>query len=414
MASKQSEIDRIIEPGMHRIDQGLYLQVRSPTSRSWIFRYRFHGTDRQLGLGSAASVTFAQARNLRDDHRAAIRAGTDPVAQKQAQVAQAKVEQRARLSFRDHAEQYMQTHETFWTHPKHRAQWRTSLQNDVYPVIGDLSPAEITTRDIVELLQPIWASKPETARRIRGRVEAVLDYCADPCDMAFRNPAAKTGQLLRALPKVKRTVINFPALPYNALPAFFAELTSRTHIADHALAFSILTAARSNETAGARWSEIDLANRLWIVPAERMKRRREHRVPLSDAALAVLDRVGQKCRGQFIFRAARDCPLSHNTMLAVLRRMGRGDITTHGFRSTFRDWAGDCIAIDRETIEFSLAHGIDDATEASYRRSTALAKRRDLMQAWGEFCTGASADVITLESAAEKNSQHGFARPLVR
>jgi hypothetical protein len=169
-------------------------------------------------------VTFAQARNLRDDHRAAIRAGTDPVAHKQARVAQAKVEQRAaqraRTSFRDHAEQYMQTHEAFWSHAKHVAQWHATLQNYVYPAIGDLSPAEITTRDIVELLQPIWASKPETARRVRGRIEAILDYAADPDDMAFRNPAAKTGQLLRALPKVKRTVINFSALPYSACRRF--------------------------------------------------------------------------------------------------------------------------------------------------------------------------------------------------
>jgi integrase len=220
-----------------------------------------------------------------------------------------------------------------------------------------------------------------------------------PTTWRFANPAAKSAQLLRALPKVKRTVINHPALPYADLPAFFGDLSGRSNAAEHALAFAILTAARTSEVTGARWSEIDRANRLWIVPAARMKMRHEHRVPLSDAALAVLDRARQTSRGAFIFRGARDCPLSNMALLAVLKRMGRADITTHGFRSTFRDWAGDCTTTERETIEFALAHGIDDATEAAYRRSTALAKRRDLMQAWGEFCTGTSATVVPLPTA---------------
>jgi integrase len=406
MASKQSEIDRIIAPGMYRVDKGLYLQVRSPTSRSWIFRYRFRGTERQLGLGSAASVTLAQARNLRDDHRALIRQGTDPVAHKQAEAERAAIAQRAaqraRLSFRDCAEQYLASHEAFWSNAKHRAQWHGTLNNYVYPAIGDLSPAKITTSHIVELLRPIWSSKPETAHRVRGRIEAILDYAADPDDMAFRNPAAKSAQLLRALPKVKRTVINHPALPYHELPVFFADLAGRSHGAELALAFAVLTAARTGETTGARWSEIDVANRLWIVPAARMKTRHEHRVPLSDAALAVLDRARQMSPGAFIFRGARDVPLSNMALLAVLKRLGRPDITTHGFRSTFRDWAGDCTATDRETIEFALAHGVDDKTEAAYRRSTALAKRRDLMQVWGAFCTGTSATVVPLPSRLER------------
>jgi len=397
MGPKQSTIDAITAPGLHLIERGLYLQVRGPTSRSWIFRYRFQGRQHDLGLGSAFDVSVAEARNRRDDARTALRAGIEPVKQKRDSVAQVRVEKRARVTFREHAERYLQAHESFWSNAVHRAQWRQTLEAYVYPAIGDLAPAAITTSDIVELLRALWAEKHETARRVRGRVETILAYAADPDDLSYRNPAARTAPLLRALPKVKRDVKNHPALPYAELPAFFAALAARDGMAARALEFTILTAARTSETLGARWAEIDLDNRLWIIPAERMKKRRQHRVPLSDAALIVLERARAGQVDRYIFPSLpHDRPFSNMAMLALLRRLGRADLTVHGFRSTFRDWAGDCTPFDRETVEFALAHHVADATEAAYRRSSALAKRTALMRQWGVFCTTPPGDVVEL------------------
>jgi integrase len=403
MASKQNDIDRMTAPGLYRVERGLYLQVRSPTSRSWIFRYRFRGVDRSLGLGSAADVTLAHARNLRDDQATVIRSGIDPVAERANSAVRAAAEERSRLTFRQRAEEYLTAHEAFWSNAKHREQWRGTLKNYVYPAIGHLPAAAITVADIVELLRPLWVAKNETARRVRGRIEAILDYCADPDDVAYRNPAAKTTYLMKALPKVKRVVENHPALPYSDLPAFFADLAGCSGMAARALAFVILTASRTTEVLGARWDEINMSQRLWLVPAPRMKMRRDHAVPLSVAALAVLAQVRDQRCGAFVFPSLpHDRPLSNMALLTVLKRMARPDITTHGFRSTFRDWAGDCSPFDRETIEFSLAHTLNDKTESAYRRSTGLAKRRDLMQAWGEFCMGQTGDVIAFGSRERK------------
>jgi integrase len=396
---KQADVEKITAVGMHLIDRGLYLQVRGPTSRSWIFRYRFRGKERALGLGAAHDVTLAKACDLRDDKRAQIRQGVDPVAEGRDAKLRDRADERSRVTFRDRAEQYLQDHERGWSNAKHREQWRATLRNYAYPAIGKLPAANVTAADIVELLRPIWSTKPETARRVRSRIEAVLDYAADPNDSTYRNPAAKTFQLLRKLPKVRRTVQNHPALPYADMPAFFADLGGRIGMAARALEFTILTAARTSEVLEARWLEVDLSNRIWTVPATRMKARKEHRVPLSDAAMAALLRAGETRMGELVFPSLPyDRSFSNMAMLAILKRMSRPDVTTHGFRSTFRDWAGDCTDFDRQTIEFALAHGIDDKTEAAYRRSTALAKRRELMEAWGRFCASPPSDVILLEN----------------
>jgi integrase len=395
---RQADLDKITAVGLHPVDRRLYLQVRGPASRSWIFRYTFRGQQRSLGLGSARDVTLAQARDLRDDKLAVIRQGVDPVTDRQDAKVRARAAERSGVTFIERAEQYLAAHEDGWSNAKHREQWRSTLSNYVYPAIGKLPAAKITTADIVDLLRPIWSTKAETARRIRGRIESVLDYAADPDDTTYRNPAAMSAQLLKKLPKAKRNPKNHPALPYNDAPAFFADLGGRAGMAARALEFAILTAARTSEVLGARWDEIDTANRLWVVPAERMKMRQQHRVPLSDAAMAVLGRAGETRVGAFVFPSLpHDRPASNMAMLAVLKRMERHAFTTHGFRSTFRDWAGDCTDFDRQTIEFALAHGIDDKTEAAYRRSTALAKRRELMELWGRFCTNAPADVVHLQ-----------------
>jgi integrase len=397
MALKQSAIDALTTPGMHLIERGLYLQVRGPASRSWIFRYRFQGRQHDFGLGSAFDVSVAEARNRRDDARTALRAGIEPVKQKRDSEAQVRVDAHARVTFREHAELYLHAHDSFWSNDVHRAQWRQTLEKYVYPLLGERPPATITTSDIVDVLRPLWADKHETARRLRGRIETILDYAADPDDTNYRNPAARTAPLLRALPKVKRDVKNHPALPYAELPAFFAALNARDSMAARALELTILTAARTSETLGARWAEINHDNKLWIIPATRMKKRREHRVPLSDAAVAVLERAREAQVGAYVFPSLpADRPFSNMAMLALLRRLGRADLTVHGFRSTFRDWAGDCTTFDRETVEFALAHHIADATEAAYRRGSALVKRTALMQQWGAFCTTPPADVVEL------------------
>jgi integrase len=395
--TRQADIDKITAQGMHLIEGGLYLQVAGPDSRSWIFRYQHQGKPRWLGLGSARTghVTLAQARNARDDARALIRKGVDPVQHRRDARVQVRVAERSSVTFRERAEQYLQAHESAWENAKHREQWRATLRSYVYPALGNLPAMMVTAGHIVDLLRPIWAEKPETARRIRGRIESVLDYAADPDDSTFRNPAAMTAQLLKRLPKVNVQRVNHPALPYDEAPAFMAELHRRDGAAALALEFTILTAVRTNETLGARWDEIDHASRVWVVPAGRMKKRREHRVPLSAAALAVLERVNVLRVGEFVFPSVQDRPLSNMAMLATLKRMNRSDLTVHGFRATFRTWAAETTSFPHDVIEAALAHVIEDKTQAAYQRGDLLQKRARLMEAWSKFvCSKAAPGAV--------------------
>jgi integrase len=328
---------------------------------------------------------LAEARNARDDARALIRREIDPVQHRKDAKVRTRVQERSAITFRVRAEQYIEAHEEGWRNAKHRDQWRATLRNYVYPAIGDLPAASVTAGHVVDLLRPIWTEKPETARRIRGRIESILDYAADPDDSTFRNPAAATVQLLKKLPKTKRQQTSHPALPYDDAPAFMAELRSREGMAALALEFTILTAARTGEALGAKWDEI--SGRVWIVPASRMKMEREHRIPLSDAALAVLERAKALRIGDFIFPSLpHDRPLSNMAMLTVLRRMNRSDLTVHGFRATFRTWAAERTNFPREVIEAALAHILEDKTEAAYQRGDLLEKRRRLMDAWAQYC----------------------------
>ena len=395
--TRQADIDKITAQGMHLIEGGLYLQVTGPDSRSWIFRYQHQGKPRWLGLGSARTghVTLAQARNARDDARALIRKGVDPVQHRKDVKVQVRVAERSSVTFRERAEQYLQAHESSWENAKHREQWRATLRSYVYPALANIPAMMVTAGHIVDLLRPIWAEKPETARRIRGRIESILDYAADPDDSAYRNPAAMTAQLLKRLPKVNVQRSNHPALPYDEAPAFMAELHRRDGAAALALEFTVLTAVRTNETLGARWDEIDYASRLWVVPPSRMKKRREHRVPLSAAALAVLDRVNVTRVGEFVFPSMQDRPLSNMAMLATLKRMNRPDLTVHGFRATFRTWAAETTSFPHDVIEAALAHVIEDKTQAAYQRGDLLQKRARLMEAWSKFvCSKAAPGAV--------------------
>ena len=384
----QGSVDKGLQAGLHRDGDGLYLQVTGPESRSWIFRYSFRGKPRWLGLGSTQHVTLAAARNARDDARTEIRRGVDPVAARKEQRAQERIGTVKRVSFRERAEQYIQAHEEGWRNQKHREQWRASLKAYAYPIIGELAASEVAASHLVEILRPIWSEKPETARRLRGRIEAVLDYAADPDDMHYRNPAAMTAQLLKKLPRpsASKNVQNHPSLSYEEIGPFMAALREREGIAARALEFVIATAARTGEVLGARWNEMDIAGAVWTVPAERMKGAREHRVPLSAIALKALKAMQAVKQGEVVFPSLpHDRPLSNMALLTVLRRMNRADLTVHGFRSTFRTWAAEQTTFPREVAEAALAHVLKDKTEKAYQRGDLFEKRRRLMIAWAEY-----------------------------
>ena len=375
--------------GMHADGNGLYLQVTGPNSRSWIFRYTFKGKERWLGLGSVRDVTLAKARDVRDDARAQIRKGIDPVQTRKEGALQVRASERNAITFRQRAEQYIDAHKESWRSEKHIGQWRSTLESYVFPTVGDLPATSIMAAHVVEILRPIWSVKPETARRVRGRIEAILDYAADPDDAAYRNPATMTAQLKKKLPKVSGTKrsTNHPSLPYAEIAAFMVSLREREGVATLALEFAILTAARTGEVIGATWKEMNLRQSVWEVPAGRMKGGRSHRVPLSAAALHVLHRVKAYAVGDVVFPSLpRDRSLSNMALLTVLRRMSRSDLTVHGFRSTFRTWAAERTNIPREVCEAALAHVIKDKTEAAYQRGDLFDKRVRLMNEWADYC----------------------------
>jgi integrase len=386
----QANVASLMTPGKYRFGPGLYLQVAGPEAKSWFYRYTVHGKERFMGLGSARDVTLAQARRRVDELRiTAVSKKIDPLAERRATAEAARAAKVKAVPFRTRAEQYITAHEGEWRNPKHRAQWRATLQRYAFPAIGHLPANAITASHIVELLRPIWVEKGETARRVRGRVEAVLDYAADPDDATYRNPAALTPQLKKALPKLGRIRqrSRHASLPYDDAPTFAVALRARDEtVAGLALEFTILTAARTNEVLGARWNEIDSRSAVWTIRAERMKALREHRVPLCPRALQVLERARVLHNGDLVFAGRFDAPLSSVAMMAVLKRMNRADLTVHGFRATFRTWAAERTTFPREVAEAALAHVVGkDDTERAYQRGDLFEKRRKLMTEWGQF-----------------------------
>ena len=389
---------------MHADGNGLYLQVAGTDSRSWIFRFTFRGKARWCGLGPARDVTLAQARALRDDARAELRKGIDPVEARRDAKIQMRIDEKKAVTFRQRAEQYIEAHKEGWRSTKHRDQWQSTLETYVYASIGDMPAGSILASHVVDVLRPIWSAKPETARRVRGRIEAVLDYAADPDDALYRNPATLTDRLLKKLPKLptSRRQTNHPSLPYAEVAAFMASLRERDGIAALALKFTILTAARTNEVIGATWPEFNLAASVWTIPGERMKSEREHRVPLSRSAIAVLARAKDFAVGDVVFPSLHhDRALSNMALLTVLRRINRSDLTVHGFRSTFRTWAAERTHFPREVCEAALAHVLKDKTEAAYQRGDLFDKRRRLMEAWADYCAKPAAQgaVVPIRSA---------------
>ena len=387
--------------GMYHDGGGLYLQVSAGGAKSWIFRFMLDGRAREMGLGPVHAIPLAEARKRAAASRRMRLDGIDPIEARSAQRGQKKLEAAKAMTFDACATAYIAAHHTSWRNAKHRDQWRNTLTSYAGPVFGSLSAQSIDVGLVMKALEPIWQTKTETARRLRGRIEAVLDWATVRGYRKGENPARWRGHLDKLLParsKVRK-VEHHPALPYDELADFVAALRSQGGIASRALEFLILTAARTGEVIDARWDEVDLGEKTWIVPAARMKAGREHRVPLSAATVTVLEQMSEIRQSEFVFPGGRrGKPLSNMAMLAVLKRMERGDLTAHGFRSSFRDWAAERTNFPHEVAEMALAHTVGDKVEAAYRRGDLLQKRRQLMEAWARFCVTArsQADVVPI------------------
>lgn len=341
-----------------------------------------------MGLGSCITVSLAEARDRALECRKLREKEIDPIDAREAVRRQVALERAKALKFKEAAATYMAAHRVAWKNDKHAAQWVSTLQTYAYPSIGEVSVQSIDTALVMKVIEPIWAEKPETANRVRGRIESVLDWATVRGFRQGENPARWRGHLDKLLPsraKVRKTK-HHSALPYAELPAFLAALRQQDGVAARALEFTILTAARTGETIGVRRSEINARERLWTVPAERMKAAKEHRVPLSNRAFELIA-TEAIADDDFAFPGGRPGqPLSNMAMLMLLQRMDRDDLTVHGFRSTFRDWASERTNFPGEMVEMALAHTIDSKTEAAYRRGDLFEKRRRLMDAWAAFC----------------------------
>jgi integrase len=367
----------------------LYLQAtintKGEVSRSWIFRYEYLGQRHDVGLGPAHTVGLAEARAKAKAMRLQLLDGTDPLAAKERARAEqiAQIAQRIRaMTFRQCFEACLASHADAWRNAEHRRQWRTSIEQDVLPVIGDLAVDDIGTPHVIKVLEPIWKAKPETASRIRGRIERVLAWATVRGFRSGDNPARWRGHLQEMFPAVGKiaAVNHHEAMPYVDVPAFMAKLRDRDHLAAHALEFTILTAARTGETLGATWNEIDLATKMWVVPAERMKRGKEHRVPLSDRAIEIL-----KARPQ---REGRVFDIGEVAMLQQLREVhGDKGPTVHGFRSSFRDWCSERTSYPPVVAEQALAHAVGSKVERAYNRTDLFERRRRLMGDWASWCS---------------------------
>jgi integrase len=366
------------KPGKYGDGAGLQLSVAPTGAKKWVLRFLWQGKAREMGLGSYPEVGLAEAREKAMAGRRLARSGIDPIAERK--------QDRRLPTFGELADEVVAEQSKGFRNDKHRAQWKTTLETYAAPLRVKAVNA-ITTEDVLGVLQPIWMTKTETASRLRGRIERVLNAAKAKGHRSGENPAAWRGHLENLLPKrQKLTRGHHAALPYADVRAFVAELRKRDAVAALALEFAILTAARSGEVLGARWREIDSDARIWTIPPERMKAAREHRIPLSKRAVAILNKMNEARIGDHVFPGSvRGRPLSVMAMDMVLRRMGQ-DVTVHGFRSSFRDWAGNETNFPRELAEHALAHVLGDKAEQAYRRSDALEKRRALMEAWARHC----------------------------
>jgi len=401
-------IDRKMPPGRYGDGGGLYLLVGPTGSKSWVFRYKVNRVERAMGLGPYPTVTLADARKKAEHCRRLRAERRDPLAEAAAERERAKIEAARATTFKQCADAYLAVHEAGWKNPKHRQQWRNTLETYAYPVIGSLPVQTVDVPLLLKILQPLWATKTVTAGRVRSRIEAILDWAKVNKYREGENPARWRGNLDQALPKPSKVhrVKHHPALPYTEAPAFLVRLRQRKAIAALACEFLILTAGRTSPVLDCKWQEIDELGAVWTVPAEKMKSDRDHRVPLSKPALAILEQMKRLRRDEYVFPGnEKNAPLSNMAILTLLHRMGRSDITGHGFRSTFKDWTAECTNFANEVSEMALAHVVGDKVEAAYRRGVMFEKRRRLMEAWAQYCTASArprstAEIVQLTAVA--------------
>ena len=389
------KVERAKQPGMYADGGGLYLRVAEGGSKQWIYRYTTNGHNRDMGLGPVRLLTLAEAR---ERSRAAGKLrldGIDPIAHKHAQRGAAIVAAAGAKTFKECAGGFIRDNEKKWTHPKHRRDWERTLVRFVFPTLGNLPVASIDTPLVLKVLKPIWERTPETASRVRGRIEAVLGWATVHYLRTGDNPARWRGHLEHALPSRSEIakVEHHAALPYTQVASFMDALRKDTSVAARCLEFITLAAVRLGEATGATWDEIDLGARTWTIPAERMKADKEHKVPLSKAAIAVLKTMREIRQNDYVFPGFKPGqPIGADALRELIKKLAGDDVTVHGLRSTFRDWAADCTSFPNELAEMALSHAIPSAVERAYRRGSMFEKRRQLMGAWADYCARACTD----------------------
>lgn len=389
-------------PGKYEDGGGLRLVVSKTGARKWVLRFTIAGKRREMGLGSLPDVGLAEARNKASEARKFAKDGIDPIDARQAEPFKTP-------TFTSCAARYIRAHRHGWKNAKHARQWVRTLKTYARPAIGAKKVDAITTEDILSILSPVWTTKTETAKRVQGRIELVLDYAAAHNYRESLNPARWRGHLDKLLPKPSKVakVKHLPAMPYFDVPVFMNELAAKETVSSLALQFLILTATRTSEVLHCTWNEFDLNQGIWTIPAERMKAGREHRVPLTPPTLAILDALPRIQGNRHTFPGARrGRPLSNMTLLKVMRDMGygvsgdRGDYVPHGFRSSFRDWSGEVSSFPRDVAEMALAHTIENKVEAAYRRGDLFAKRRKMMQEWSDYVNKQQVKAIPINGRA--------------
>ena len=397
------QVKSLKKKGLHADGGGLYLRISDSGTKGWVFRYSLDKKAHRMGLGSIQTVSLAEARIEAEQCRKLLRESIGPIEHRKAKRGRLEAENAKVMTFKDCAEAYIKAHSAGWKNAKHISQWHNTLATYVYPKFGTLPVTEIDVGLVLKALEPIWKTKTETASRVRGRIEVVLDWAIARDFRTGSNPARWKGRLDKLLPpraKVQK-VVHHPALSYEDMHAFMIDLRERVGISAIGLEFIILTAARTGEVLGAKWSEINFEKNVWTIPDVRMKTEAEHRVPLAPDAQVLLKAMKEIASSDYVFPGRdKNRPLSNMAFLQLIKRMGRGDVTVHGFRSTFRDWAAERTAYPREVAEMALAHVVENKVEAAYRRGDLFEKRRRMMDDWANYCSiPFGGDVVPIRKA---------------
>jgi integrase len=393
-------VSRARKPGYLADGGGLYLQITTAHAKSWIYRFMLANRRREMGLGPYPAVSLSTARKAASDARSLVKAGRDPINARNAERVRRRLDEAKGTTFDEAAAQFIASNEAAWRSSAHRAQWRISLATYASPVIGSVPVEDIGVTEITRILKPLWQGKVETAARLRGRIERVLDWARVHELRTGENPARWRGHLDKLLPALSQVhkVKHFAAVPVDGVAAIYARLCKSKAMSAVALRFTILTAARAGEATGLKWSEIDINGRVWTVPADRIKAGRDHRVPLSDEATNILATMREVATGNLVFPGwVNGRPLALKSLRRVLKTAGGGSATVHGFRSTFRDWASERTNYSRDVAEMALAHAIGDKVEAAYRRGDLFERRKAMMQDWANFvCLVPSERVVSI------------------